>query len=339
MEKVNGQVHPPYSVAIRTLGLNPGVLKNELESVWAQTVAPAKVVVYIARGYVIPEFRVGKEVYVPTQKGMVAQRAMDYREIDTPLILLLDDDVILAPDTMERLLKAMDAHSLDCIAADTFANHKMPLHAKIFAAVTNLTFPHRGQGYAFKMKANGSFSYLNRPAREVYLSQTAAGPCSLWHKDALLATAFAEELWMDHLGFAYNDDGMEFYKLHTNGGRLGVHFDSGVVNENARTMSDSYRSDPRRFELRAKAIYLCWHRSLYAASSGPGQKLGRALAFWTKATWMLPVHIVTAMAMKNASIPLLYLKGLREGIRYTHTAEYRAMPPYRKMKPKHTTKT
>lgn len=325
-----GYGFPQYSVAIRTLGLNPEVLRSELESVWAQTVAPTKVVVYIARGYDIPEFRTGDEIYVATEKGMVAQRAMEYREIDTPLILLLDDDVRLAPDSVERLMRAMESHSLDCIAADTFANHRMPFISKAFAALSNLTLPHRDQTYAFRMRDNGSFSYLINPNQEVYLSQTAAGPCSLWRKKALLATAFADELWMDHLGFAYNDDGMEFYKLHINGGSLGVHFDSGVINENARTMSDRYRSDPRRFELRAKAIYLCWHRSLYTAGITAGQRMKRAIAFWTKAAWLLPVHIASGVAMKDLSIPLLYLRGLREGIRYTRTCEYRNLPPYRK---------
>ncbi|MDE6692245.1 MAG: hypothetical protein K2K05_02565, partial [Muribaculaceae bacterium] len=234
------------------------------------------------------------------------------------------------PYSVERLLRALDEHSLDCIAADTFANHRLPLKAKLIAAFSNLTFPHHSHKYAFRMRSNGSFSYIGKPHKDVYLSQTAAGPCSLWRKDALLATAFADELWMDRLGFAYNDDGMEFYKLHTNGGRLGVHFCCGVSNEDARTMSDSYRSDPRRFALRTRAIYLCWHRSLYQPESRLLRRGVLWLSFWTKASWLLPVHIITAAMMRNPHIPMLYIKGLREGIAYTRTAEYKSLPPYRK---------
>ncbi len=322
--------YPDYSVAIRTLGLNPEMLRRELESIFRQSVAPAKVVVYIAEGYQIPKFRVGYEEYVESRKGMVAQRAMDYKEIDTQLILLLDDDVVLASDSAEKLIRALCEHSFDCIAADTFANHRLPLKAKLFAALTNMTFPHKEQNYAFKVRANGSFSYLSRPKKDVYLSQSAAGPCSLWRKRSLIETAFSEEMWMDDLGFAYNDDGMEFYKLFINGGRLGVHYSCGVSHEDCRTMSDSYRSDPLRFKLRAKAIYLCWHRSLYLSSSSYLQRATRLLAFWIKAMWLVPVHFFAGLSMKNSSTVRQYIKGLREGVDYTRTNEYKSLPPYKK---------
>ena len=52
-----------YSVAIRTLGKNPEVLKKELESVLLQSLQPDKVVIYIAEGFERPSFQVGKEVH------------------------------------------------------------------------------------------------------------------------------------------------------------------------------------------------------------------------------------------------------------------------------------
>lgn len=330
METLNQKIYPEYSVAIRTLGLNPEMLRRELESIYGQSIAPVKVVVYIAEGYSLPPFRVGNEEYVASRKGMVAQRAMDYKEITTPLILMLDDDVILGRDSAEKLIKSLCEHELDCIAADTFSNHRLPLKAKLFAALTNLTFPHNGQKYAFRVRSNGSFSYLSKPKKDIYLSQSAAGPCSLWRKQSLITTAFAEELWMDNLGFAYNDDGMEFYKLFCNGGKLGVHYSSGVSNEDCRTMSDSYRSDPLRFALRAKAIYLCWHRSLYLPSASHLQRAQRLLSFWIKAMWLVPVHILAGLVMKSSSPVRHYVKGLREGIDYTRTNEYKNLPPYKK---------
>ena len=81
-----------YSVAIRTLGKNPEVLKRELESVLQQSLQPDKVVIYIAEGFERPSFQVRKEEYVWVKKGMVAQRALEYREIDSDVILMLDDD-------------------------------------------------------------------------------------------------------------------------------------------------------------------------------------------------------------------------------------------------------
>ena len=93
-----------YSVAIRTLGQNAVVLKRELESIARQTLQPEKVIIYIAHGYDRPTFQVGKEEYVWVKKGMVAQRALEYWEIGSDVILMLDDDVELADDSAERML-------------------------------------------------------------------------------------------------------------------------------------------------------------------------------------------------------------------------------------------
>ena len=82
-----------YSVAIRTLGTSGDLLKRELQSLQRQTVRPQKVVIYIAEGYRRPSFTVADEQYIYVKKGMVAQAALDYDEIDTELILKLDDDV------------------------------------------------------------------------------------------------------------------------------------------------------------------------------------------------------------------------------------------------------
>ena len=82
-----------YSVAIRTLGKSPETLRAELESLHAQTVKPEKIIIYLAKGYERPSFTVGYEEYVLVNKGMVAQRALPYDEIDSECVLLLDDDV------------------------------------------------------------------------------------------------------------------------------------------------------------------------------------------------------------------------------------------------------
>ena len=58
-----------YSVAIRTLALNPDILRQELESINNQSVKPEKVVIYIAKGYTVPKYRICGEIYVETQKG------------------------------------------------------------------------------------------------------------------------------------------------------------------------------------------------------------------------------------------------------------------------------
>lgn len=119
-----------YSVAIRTLGTSVESLRLELESLHQQTILPEKIIIYIARGYTRPAFTVGKEEYVEVDKGMVSQRALRYKEISSEYILMLDDDVVLAPDSVERLIGQMRDTGAHCIAVDTFKNHKLKVSAK-----------------------------------------------------------------------------------------------------------------------------------------------------------------------------------------------------------------
>ena len=139
-----------YSIAIRTLATNVEVLKLELESIARQTKQPDKVVIYIAEGYEKPCFQVGKEEYVWVKKGMVAQRALEYGEIDSEVVLMLDDDVELAPDSAERMLKALEEHDADCVAADTFKTQVMTLRQKLLVFISNGVHVRGDDGWAFK---------------------------------------------------------------------------------------------------------------------------------------------------------------------------------------------
>ena len=83
-----------YSVAIRTLGTSGEKYVRELVSIKELTIQPDRVVVYIAEGFARPSFQIGKEEYVWVKKGMVAQRALAYNEIDSEYILLFQKDTL-----------------------------------------------------------------------------------------------------------------------------------------------------------------------------------------------------------------------------------------------------
>ena len=202
-----------YSIAIRTLGTSGEKFVRELESIKRQTVQPEKVLIYIAEGYKRPDYTIGKEQYVWVKKGMMRQRVLRYDEIDTPLMLLLDDDVELAPDSAEKLIKALGDYDLDCIAAVTFRNFLIPVSQKIYIAVTNLVFPHWSDVWSVKVRSNGSFTYNNNPQKDVYLSQSASGPASLWRKQVFHDLHLEDELWLDKLRFAFGEDVLMFNKL------------------------------------------------------------------------------------------------------------------------------
>ena len=124
-----------YSVAIRTLGTAGDKFQQELDSILAQTIQPEKVVVYIAEGYSIPKETIGIEQYVYVKKGMMTQRALQYNEIDSEYILMLDDDALLPSDFVEKMFDALYRYDGDCISPNIYPNHQMSFVRKVTTAM------------------------------------------------------------------------------------------------------------------------------------------------------------------------------------------------------------
>lgn len=321
--------YPSYSVAIRTLGTSGEKFRKELESIHAQTVQPERVVVYIAEGYDRPDFTVGREEYVWVRKGMMSQRILRYDEIASDCILMLDDDVELAPDSAEKLLEALSLHDADCVGADVFKNHRMPFKTKVYAALTNLVFPHRSRKWAFKIHRNGSFSYNGHPVKPFYWSQSCGGPAALWRKDRFLSLHLEDELWLESLGFPYGEDALTYYKLYSQGGRLGILYDSGIVNLDAQSSSGTFRKSPERLYIRTKASLMIWWRSCY--KTGRDTPLSRFLAitaFGFKALWLGPVFAGAAIVTRDRNVWTSYWTGLRDGVDSCRRESFRNLPHY-----------
>ena len=318
-----------YSVAIRTLGTSGDLLKRELQSLQRQTVRPQKVVIYIAEGYRRPSFTVADEQYIYVKKGMVAQAALDYDEIDTELILKLDDDVeFTKDDDVENLIKALEEEDYDVVVVDTFKNHKMSVGAKMYNKFTNFNFPRFWGQCAFKIHANGSFSYLNNPVNNVYITESGAGPCALWKKKSILAIHLKDELWLDTLGFSYGDDQVIFQKVVRNGGKMAAYFHSGIVHLDGKTSSGIYHRDVVKFQTRAMGQYLLWHRSIYSASTTLFRKMWCLSCLLIKVMWQIPVHCIAAVKFRSAKIPFYYLCGILKGMEFTKSKAYKSLPSY-----------
>ena len=314
-----------YSVVIRTLATTPDVLKREMESIVRQTIFPEKVIIYIAEGYERPSFQIGKEEYVWVKKGMVAQRALEYREIDSDVILMLDDDVELAPDSAERMLKAMEDNGSDCVAADTFKNQDMTWIQRIFAFLSNGVYARRDDGWAFKQNRDGSFTFNRNPKKSFCMTETFAGPCWMVKKNVLKSVHLEDELWLDRMGFSYGDDAVESYKLFMNGFKCGVLYDSGVKNLDAKTSSGVYHKTEKKFYTRSYGMFATWWRMIY--TSRDKQWLSVFL-FGLKAWWQLNLHVLLGIAKLNLRIPLNYVKGLKDAWVFVHSDEFKAIPPY-----------
>jgi hypothetical protein len=247
---------PTYSVAIRTLGTAGDKFRRELESIASQSLQPEKIVVYIAEGYERPGFTIGREEYVWVKKGMMTQRILPYDDITSDCILMLDDDVLLAPDSAEKMLRAMEANNADLIGADVFKNHEMPLRTKFIAAVADWVFPHIGNSWAFKVRRNGSFSYNHKPEQRYYDTQSGAGPVLLWKKESFKELHMEDELWLDRFSFSYAEDRLVTYKAYVNGRKLGILYGSGVDNLDAGSSSNAFRKSPEWLSVRTQTSYM-----------------------------------------------------------------------------------
>ena len=318
-----------YSIVIRTLGTSGEMFREELASIAAQTVQPERVIVYIAEGYSRPDFTVGREQYVWVKKGMAAQRILPYDDIESEVIFMLDDDVYLAPDSAERMLRAMEEHGADCLGADTFMNQDLPLSKKIYAAVTNFVFPHCSDKWAFRICCNGSFSYNNRPRRSFYWSQSCGGNAMMWRKDVYRQLHLEDELWLDELPFAYSDDTVESYKVHANGFRLGVLYDSGCRNMDGGSWSGMFRHGRQWMHTRTMASFIIWWRLIYR--TGRDTAASRLLAvagFAVKAAWLLAIMVVLSLVRLSPACVGSYVSGLRDGMRFVRSERFRSLRSY-----------
>ncbi len=303
-------------------------------SIVQQTIQPERVMVYIAEGYERPNFTIGKEEYVWVKKGMMAQRLLSYDDITSDCILMLDDDVSLSPDSAERMLRAMEENEADCVGADTFCNHKMSTRMKFFVAITNLVFPYCGNKWAFKIHSNGSFSYNNNPTKSFYWSQSCAGPASLWRKSVYEELHLADELWLDDVcvcggGIAYGDDMLEFYKLHKNGYRLGVLYDSGIEHLDGKTAGGGFGNRPQWMYLRTKAMFSIWWRTCFRPDgTGALKDFVPLLCFGFKVFWIFLVVCVATVIKRSPQLLPQYVMGIRDGWLYVHSGEYRKIGSY-----------
>ncbi len=315
-----------YSIVIRTLGTAGDKFRQELISLSKQTVAPDKIIVYIAEGYARPDFTIGKEEYRWVKKGMMAQRLLPYDDIDSDCLMMLDDDIYFASDSAERMLSAMEQYGADCIGVDIFKNHRLPATTKLYAAITNWVLPHKDENWAFKIHRHGAFSYINRPSKSFYWSQSCPGAISLWRKSVYHQLRMTDELWLEKMGFPYADDALESYKVYRNGYKLGVLFDAGVENLNAASSSAAFRRSPNYFYSRTKAMVCVWWRSCFMPS---GHKTATALSFLLKIIWLFIVMSVAAIARRQLSVIPHYIKGLRDSWDFIHhNQDFVCLPNY-----------
>lgn len=254
-----------YTAVIRTLGKAGDKYQILLNTLMKQTIAPKDIIVYIAEGYDIPMETIGIERYVYVKKGMVAQRALPYDEVETEYILFLDDDLYFPNDGVEKLYDALLKNDAEVVSPNVFENAKIPACDKIRMAFLGLNIPlFCEKKYAYKVLRGGGFSYNNNPIKPVYESTTNAGPCFFCKKSDFLKIRFEEELWLDETFYALPEDQVMFYKMHLCGLKILTSFDSGIIHLDAGSTNQGNplkKLNNLYSESRNKLIF--WHRFIF----------------------------------------------------------------------------
>lgn len=285
-----------YTAVIRTLGKGGDYYQKTLDSLILQSIPPSAIVVYIAEGYALPAETVHREQYVYVKKGMVAQRALQYKDVKTEYILFLDDDVYLPPTGVETLYQELQQYKGDVISPYVFYNHKKSIKDKIRLAVFGREVCRMfGNRWGFKVLSTAGFSYINNPKKAVYESQTNAGPCFLCRKKDFLNIKYEDELWLDETPYAFPDDQVMFYKMYLSGLKILTSYDSEIVHLDAGSSTGNVDRTCKVIysEYRNKLIF--WHRFIYS------NEKNYLLRLW-KIACIIYVYVLQSM---NATYKLL----------------------------------
>lgn len=313
-----------YSVAIRTLGKSGIAYETLIHCLKRQTIAPKKIVVYLAEGYAPPR-RVADEVIVFCRKGMAHQRALTYDEINTEYILLCDDDVYFAEDSVEKMLRALISEDADCISANVFPNHNMRLRQKTLKGIFYGELPSLRKRFAFRIRKSSNYSYCNNP-RDVMESQSCAGPCILVKKSVNNKLDYQDELWLDHFPYTSGQDQIFAYKLYRYGYKLCIHYTAGVIHLDSKTghIKDEIQADFNKRKIK----YLEWYRSIYEPAEGI-QKCLAVIAYYTYWLWLFGISLINFILGRNRYKIKNSIRALTEARIHIKSDEFSSIPKWR----------
>lgn len=317
-----------YTAVIRTLGTAGKKYQTLLDSLNRQTLQPSKILVYIAEGYAIPKETIGREQYIYVKKGMVAQRALPYHEVDTEFILFLDDDVYLSDVAVEQLYRYLTVFNADIISPDVFPNAERSFLGKCQMVLSGRMLSRKDDGkWGYKVMRNSGYSYNDNPKQYVYWSQTNAGPCFFCRKTDFLKIHFEEELWLDNMRYPLGEDQVMFYKMYLLGLKQLTWFGSGIKHLDAgSTMMNEEKEKMLIYsDFRFKTIF--WYRFIYQPDKNFFSRLWSIICIG----YALGFTLFISLLKLNRTIFSLKYQAIREAIGFIRSEEYKKLPLIKKV--------
>ena len=311
-----------YSAVIRTLGRAKDKYLRLLNSLKNQSILPKKIIVYIAEGYDLPKETINIEEYVYVKKGMVAQRALRYDEVDTEYILFLDDDVYLPPNSVKLLFDQMKEYDADIISPDVFPNSERSTLAALQMFFSGRMRARQNDAeWGYKVMRTAGYSYNSNPIGNVYKSQTNAGPCFLHRKATMLAIHFEEELWLDNISYPQGEDQAMFYKMYLKGYKQLTSYNSGIVHLDAGENRNPEKAKMLIYsDFRFKTIF--WHRFIFMPETSIIRKIIDCLAIGYAFGFAL---LISTLRLRF-DILNIKLSAMKDGVHFIQSDEYKSLP-------------
>lgn len=276
-----------YSIVIRTLGNTGEKYRRMLDAISRQTVAPKEVLVVIPHGYEL-DHQLGTERIVRSEKGMVTQRVVGIQEATGDCLLVLDDDLDFPADFAEKLHKTLQARNLDCVlsfcrgwddntsVATAPASPKKPsLKQRIIPKVRNLRSAFTGQAFYTNRRSDYFDVTTTTAGHRTYmrdedgLCSTGSFQCFFIKNEVSKRVRMEDELWLEQgrlTKYASFDDGVFYYKLYLQGGRIAYAQDTGYLHLDAaagRQATNPMEAKRIRVYAMARNRIIFWHRHIW----------------------------------------------------------------------------
>lgn len=271
-----------YSIVIRTLGNTGEKYRMMLDSIRRQTVAPEEVIVVIPYGYDL-DYELGDERIVRCEKGMVTQRVVGIDECQSENMLVLDDDILLPDDFVEKMHGYMVCRSLDCVLAyggggSVSEPKHIPIRQKLKPFIKRLRGAYTGQYYYSNRKSEYFDVIMPTGGHKTYvkceegLCQAGCFQCFYMRSEKAKAVNFGDERWLEQGSiskYAAYDDAVFFYKAYLNGCRIAYtsttnycHLDAGA----GRVAKSRLESKRIRLYSIARNRTIFWRKHLWGRS-------------------------------------------------------------------------
>ena len=270
----------------------------------------------------MPKETIGWEEYVYVKKGMVAQRALAYDEVDTEYILFLDDDLKFPADFVSRMYEQLMKQEADVVSPNVYNHTKIHFLGAFMMCMSGRMRGRKDDGkWGYKVMRNAGYSYNKNPRKPSYLSQTNAGACFLCRKKDFLSIHFEEESWLDAVAYPLGEDQVMYYKMFLRGLKIITWYNCDIVHLDAGGNTNPNKKRSLIYsDFRFKTIF--WHRFIYLPEKSVVKMLWDMICIGYAFTFTLIISLIKL----DFGIFRVKQSAMRDAIHFIKSKEYINIP-------------